>query len=68
MLHVPLDLQKKTILTKLGLYVPIILGKLFPKDGFKMVNDLIDALSQINAYFLIIALFGVKFVLDAILQ
>ena len=68
MLHVPLDLQKKTILPKLGLYVPIILGKLFPKDGFKMVNDLIDALSQINAYFLIIALFGVKFVLGAILQ
>ena len=33
-----------------------------------MVNDLIDALSQINAYFLIIALFGVKFVLDAQLQ
>ena len=33
-----------------------------------MVNDLIDALSQINAYFLIIALFGVKFVSDALLQ
>ena len=68
MLHVPLDLQKKTILPKLGLYVPIILGHLFPKDGFKMVSDLIDALSQINAYFLIIALFSVKFVSDALLQ
>ena len=68
MLHVPLDLQKKTILLKLGLYVPIILGHLFPKDGFKMVSDLIDALSQINAYFLIIALFSVKFVSDALLQ
>ena len=68
MLHVPLDLQKKTILLKLGLYVLIILGQLFPKDGFRMVSDLIDALSQINAYFLTIALFGVKFVLDAPLQ
>lgn len=68
MFHVPLDLQKKKILLKLGLYVPIILGQLFPKDGFKMVNDLIDALSQINVYFLIIALFSVKFVLDAPLQ
>ena len=63
MLHVPLDLQKKTILPKLGLYVPIILGQLFPKGG-----DLFGALSQINAYFLTIALFGVKFVLDAQLQ
>ena len=59
---------KETILPKLGLYVPIILGHLFPKDGFKMVSDLIDALSQINAYFLIIALFSVKFVSDALLQ
>ena len=33
-----------------------------------MVSDLIDALSQINAYFLIIALFGVKFALGAQLQ
>ena len=68
MLQGPLDLQKKTILLKLGLYVLIILGQLFPNNGSKMVNDLIDALSQINAYFLIIALFGVKFVLDAQLQ
>lgn len=64
MLHVPLDLQKKTILPKLGLYVPIILGQLFPKDG----DDLFGALSQINAYFLTIAPFSVKFVLDAPLQ
>ena len=68
MLHVPLDLQKKTILLKLGLYVPMILAQLFPKNGSKMVNDLIDALSQINAYFIIIAPFGGKFVLDAPLQ
>ena len=68
MLQGPLDLQKKKILLKLDLYVLLILGKLFPKDGSKMVNDLIDALSQINAYFLIIAPFGVKFVLDAPLQ
>ena len=64
MLQGPLDLQKKTILLKLGLYVPIILGKLFPKDG----DDLFGALSQINAYFLTIALFSVKFVLDVQLQ
>ena len=63
-----MDLQKKTILLKLGLYVLIILGQLFPNNGSKMVNDLIDALSQINAYFLIIALVGVKFVSDALLQ
>ena len=68
MLQGPLDLQKKKIRLKLDLYVLLILGKLFPKDGSKMVNDLIDALSQINAYFLIIAPFGVKFVLDAPLQ
>lgn len=68
MLHVPLDLQKKTIIPKLGLYVPIILGQLFPKDGSKMVSDLFGALSQINAYFLTIALFSVKFVLGAQLQ
>ena len=66
MLHVPLDLQKKTILPKLGLYNT---GTTLPKRWFqKMVSDLIDALSQINAYFLIIALFGVKFVSDALLQ
>ena len=63
-----MDLQKKTILLKLGLYVLIILGQLFPKDGSKMVSDLIDALFQINAYFLTIALFSVKFVSDAPLQ
>lgn len=55
-----MDLQKKTILLKLGLYVPIILRLLFPKDGFKMVSDLIDALSEINAHFLISAPFGVS--------
>ena len=44
-------------------------GTTLPKRWFqKMVSDLIDALSQINAYFLVIALFGVKFVLDAQLQ
>ena len=36
-----------------------------PKRWFQNVSDLIDALSQINANFLIITLFGVKFVLDA---
>lgn len=66
----PLDLQKKKILLKLGLYydVPIILRQLFPKDGSKMVNDLINALSYINAHCVIMAPLGVKFVLDAALQ
>ena len=39
-----------------------------PKRWFQNGSDSIDALSQINAYFLIIALFSVKFVLDAPLQ
>ena len=39
-----------------------------PKRWFQNGSDLFGALSQINAYFLTIALFSVKFVLDAQLQ
>ena len=42
--------------------------KTIPKRWFQNGSDLIDALSQINAYFLTIAPFDVKFVSDAPLQ